>query len=379
MDVQSKKIVAIVRNSTLTQCFLYIVIMLLLFMGVEKLKPSTNYTNFFNFLFGVLLFIILRLSIVRHRLQKKAFLVLVSGVFVINRFYDAAVVESLFHIPMNLFGGIIGGTALGILLFPCMLDIIWGILKESEETDKSDKVIKRKRTTKYREKTEKVKSTDGMAENLRKEYNKEAASVWKGKSINEGNKFWNGVRYILIFLVLLTVPAVLYYVMVKSTFPLEVQKLAENSLGAGISIVVPYLFLILLTAAFTNLLLRTVRTINNTILGKKSNVDSILYASVLLGIVLFIYQNDIKLTQDSVLDMLANGDIFSFPLILVVLLPILSFFVDSMMDLLGDKNDTLKEIKEPLKAIVRGIILALLNLIRFVTADFLGSLIIAIQ
>ena len=108
--------------------------------------------------------------------------------------------------------------------------------------------------------------------------------------------------------------------------------------------------------------------------GKKAAKNELmLWFSVLL-VIIYLYKEDSKFSQDSTLALFLQGDVFSFPLALAIAVPIITFFLSSLLDVLNEKENIKKNIVKQLEIIVNGVIDSLLRLIKFVTIDFLQAM-----
>lgn len=83
-------------------------------------------------------------------------------------------------------------------------------------------------------------------------------------------------------------------------------------------------------------------------------------------------QYDVSL--DKIIDSLAQGNILSFPILLIILLPLFLTLLQNLETLIMKNDQVKRRTVELLHGLIFGIIEALLNFIKFTTADFLMSI-----
>lgn len=369
-----KRIIEYAKKSSRVHLVLYIFWMVGLFSYTERFGIEENSLYFVNFLIGVLIAFAVYFSLSDKKVRKKTFVLLFSTLFVLNRFYDAAVVMEQFHISMYAFAAIICGAGIIVLL-----PLLWKVLEDSFPYNTQPDAVPRKqpekRTTVCKPKIQRpseyiIYTSENLPEKEErtKDDNSEKNRKEKVKNI------WKGIGYAGIFLLLLITPAVMLYMLLKNEIKTSLDEIQKNIVGSGIAFVIIFLILILLIATVALFLIDLVKTIYNAIFGKKKDAKSVLYFGTLLMIIWLLYKNNFEFTQDSMLNLLVSGDIFSFPFIIVILLLVILMLFRSMIEILDDDKETKNKIKILLRNMIFDTIKSMLEMVKFVTADFLSAL-----
>ena len=179
----------------------------------------------------------------------------------------------------------------------------------------------------------------------------------------------------VIMLIMIIVPSGIYYYIVQGDVFSIVQKFKDQNISSNlISSIVSYIILVFIVGTYSILLIKIIQLMVGLIRGKKAAKNELmLWFSVLL-VIIYLYKEDSKFSQDSTLALFLQGDVFSFPLALAIAVPIITFFLSSLLDVLNEKENIKKNIVKQLEIIVNGIIDSLLRLIKFVTIDFLQAM-----
>lgn len=371
-----KRIIESVKMNSRVHLLLYILMMAGLFSFTERFGIEENSLYFVNFLIGVLIGFAVYFSLADKKVRKKTFVLLFSTLFVLNRFYDAAVVMEQFHISMYVFAAIICGAGIIVLL-----PLLWKVLEdffpynsqpdpvigEQPEEKKTVGKTKRQRPTEY------IINTSG---NLPEKEERDKDDNSEKNREEKKRKIWKGIGCAGIFLLLLITPAVILYILLKNETRITLDEIQKNIVGSGTAFVIILVILILLIATVALFLIDLVKIIYNAIIGKKKGIESVLYFGTFLMIIWLLYKNNFEFTQDSMLNLLVSGDVFSFPFTMVILLLVILMLLRSMVEMLGDANG--KQIKNDIKKLLRDMIVntikSMLEMVEFVTADFLSAL-----
>ena len=184
----------------------------------------------------------------------------------------------------------------------------------------------------------------------------------------------------VIMLVMIIVPSVIYYYIVQGDVFSIVQKFKDQNISSNlISSIVSYIILVFIVGTYSILLIKIIQLMVGLIRGKKAAKNELmLWFSVLL-VIIYLYNEDSKFSQDSTLALFLQGDVFSFPLALAIAVPVITFFLSSLLDVLNKKENIKRNIVKQLEIIVNGIIDSLLRLIKFVTIDFLQAMLALLE
>lgn len=184
----------------------------------------------------------------------------------------------------------------------------------------------------------------------------------------------------VIMLIMIIVPSAIYYYIVQGDVFSIVQKFKDQNISSNlISSIVSYIILVFIVGTYSILLIKIIQLMVGLIRGKKAAKNELmLWFSVLL-VIIYLYNEDSKFSQDSTLALFLQGDVFSFPLALAIAVPVITFFLSSLLDVLNKKENIKRNIVKQLEIIVNGIIDSLLRLIKFVTIDFLQAMLALLE
>lgn len=375
MEKKVKMAAQFIKKDLRIQVLIYFILTFFLVIIMENCNIKLQYISFMNLFFIGTMFLAFYVFVHNNVFYKQILVYIFSAVFIINKFYDSQKVEKLFRISAPLFFTIVGSIVLIILFLPELSVLLGEIFRvESKSGRKSEH-------NKYKD------NNSPNIDNRQREKKQVDSEGTIGKPISKTEKrkpdkiqtgFWsvvgNVLLTIIVMILLIAIPCILYYCLLGEAVPLfkengeEITKNIFNSFGF-------YLLLIIIVGAYAIMLIKMMRLILDMLMGKKTKSEALFYSVVLFLIVLYLYREDIPLTQDSLLNLLAKGDIFSFPLALVVVVPIFFFLMEIMLDILSQDNNIVKEIKKIVSAIIKNVLISLLQVIKFITSDFLTAMV----
>lgn len=144
-------------------------------------------------------------------------------------------------------------------------------------------------------------------------------------------------------------------------------------INATISLIGLIFLCIYMWGVLVGILIKLMQVIIEIKNKKNTQKSYIINASFFLVLSYFITkQYDISL--NNIIDSLAQGDILSIPIFLIILLPLFLSLIQSLENLIMKDNKVKERTGELLRNIILGIIESLLNFIKFTTADFLTSI-----
>lgn len=350
----------------------------------ENFEISRNTNIMLNLIFiGVFLvtfyqrLYIKKVSIIR-------FVIIVLVAFIINKFYDPDIFFNTFNVKLVVIVCGIGILILGYIVLSKVFNVVCTVMKEntqrrdgpSKEKNSDDKDGKEigyngtnienecrypqntRKRGKIKTKTHIIKSDVAMR-------NQETLS----RKILSSNLFT-----ICIFMIIFLFPVIFIIFLFDQDLIKKFEGIkVYNLINVGISLMGLLFLCIFMWTVVIGFLIKLIQTIFDIINRQNSQNSYLLNASAFLIVSLFITkQFDISL--DKIIDELVQGNIFSFPLSLIILLPLFFTFLQNLEKLIIKDSRVKTEITEQLHSIIFSIIIALLNFIKFTTADFLTSI-----
>lgn len=378
-----KKIYNFVQQNMFCKIVTYFFVFAPIVIYMEKCTSiKKEYINCINiFLVGVLMLTYYSFLKSRHY-YKQPLIYIFSGIIVFNRLYDIEVIKEKWNYSENALMISAFVIVIGVLFIPEMGIFLYRKWKkiELEQEQSSTTNLMAEDNLIYENTNQYTKRMPDDKKTGEKQQHKNDNII----NASEKNKMKTDKMSlfltVLIMLIMIIVPSVIYYYIVQGdTFSIVQRFKDENISSSLISSIVSYIVLVFLVGTYSILLIKIIQLIVGLVKGKKTAKDElILWFSVLL-VIIYLYMEDSKFTQDSTLDLFLEGDIFSFPLALAIAAPIITFFLSSLFDLLDEKENTKRSIVKQLKIIVSGIIDSLLRLIKFVTIDFLQAMLALLE
>lgn len=357
-----KRLSKSIKENIFIQLFIYFVITVFFVFLMENLGMKSVYVNYINlFLAGTVIFIFV-MFIFKQIYSKRIMLYLFSAAVIINRFYDKEEITKQFGISFAVFWVIVGVIMIVILLLPECIEMLSNSVKPLAKENKQRKNLS----------TEpKITKTDTSDAKNEEKHGVQLKSETGSKSI------WRSIGkiflIIIVTIIMIVMPCVLYDLFLGETFPLLQPGKNSNSdkILASIGL---YILLIFIVASYAIILIKIVWLIIDVIMKKRTTAEATFYAIILLILVVYMYKDDLDFSQDSLLNMITKGDFFSLPLFLVIMIPVMNFLIESLLGILKRNNGVKIKVENLLSDTVSNIIVSMLQLVKFVTADFLSAL-----
>lgn len=147
----------------------------------------------------------------------------------------------------------------------------------------------------------------------------------------------------------------------------------SNGLSIYISLIGLLFLCIFMWAVVVTVFIRLAQIILNIIKNKDLQSNYLLNASAFL-IVSYFITKQYNISLDKILDSIIQGNILSFPILILILLPLFFALLQNLETLIKKNKEIKEKTVELISELIFGIIVALLNFIKFTTADFLISI-----
>lgn len=373
-----KKLYNFVQQNLFCKIVTYFLVFAPIVICMEKgTSVKKGYINCINiFLVGVLILTYYSFLKDRHY-YKQPLIYIFSGIIVFNRLYDIEAIGKKWNYSENIL--MIAGLVIvsAVLFLPEMGIFLCKKWKKKEFNQEQLSVADLTEDGNLIHEN-KNQHTERMSNDKKTEEKKQYKNV-NMMNDSEKNKAETDKMPLfltaVIMLIMIIVPSGIYYYIVQGDVFSIVQKFKDQNISSNlISSIVSYIILVFIVGTYSILLIKIIQLMVGLIRGKKAAKNELmLWFSVLL-VIIYLYKEDSKFSQDSTLALFLQGDVFSFPLALAIAVPIITFFLSSLLDVLNEKENIKKNIVKQLEIIVNGIIDSLLRLIKFVTIDFLQAM-----
>lgn len=338
-----------------------------------------------------------RISIVR-------FLFIFLAAFILNKFYDSNIFLGIFEIKLVYAVTIVGSVIFLYIIGSKVFTLIKnkkGIDKRSKDKTIPSLIEKTKGYEKIKE--SEISDNNSHENNIRMQQKK----TYKDQNINYGmhtaydgesnqklesksdyNNVYAGVEKrplnrkitdsnwftIFVFIIIFFIPILFIFIFFNNNV---IEKFNGIHVSNIINVCISLMGLVFLSmymwAVAVGIFIKLIQTIFNIINRQNSQNSYLLNASAFLLISYFVTkQYDISL--DRIIDSLAQGNILSFPIFLIILLPLFLTLLQNLETLIMKNDQVKKRTVELLHGLIFSIIEALLNFIKFTTADFLISI-----
>lgn len=378
-----KKLYNFVQQNLFCKIVTYFLVFAPIVICMEKgTSIKKGYINCINiFLVGVL--ILTYYSFLKdRRYYKQPLIYIFSGIIVFNRLYDIEAIGKKWNYSENILM-IAGLVIVSVVLFLPEMGIF--LCKKWKKTELNQEQLSVADLMEDGNLIHENKNqhTKRMSNDKKTEEKQQYKNVNIMNDLEKNKAETDKMPLFLtavIMLIMIIVPSVIYYYIVQGDVFSIVQKFKDQNISSNlISSIVSYIILVFIVGTYSILLIKIIQLMVGLIRGKKAAKNELmLWFSVLL-VIIYLYKEDSKFSQDSTLALFLQGDVFSFPLALAIAVPIITFFLSSLLDVLNEKENIKKNIVKQLEIIVNGIIDSLLRLIKFVTIDFLQAMLALLE
>lgn len=370
----------------------------------EKVDITNNTRTMLNLVLLGVFFVQLYQRLNEKRISIVRFLFIFVAAFILNKFYDTNIFFSFFEIKLNyaitLAGSVIFLYIIGSKAFLLIRNRKKADSKLKNESASFEAIDKEDSTIRKINNYNNIEGNSISTNNLeyKSNFRKEQPEIYadqngepkicsdqnvmsqdhldKNKVTNFSNqsvKSYRGIN-ILIFVVILLLSAL-------SLIPFLDNEILDKLTGIDVSngfsayfTVMGFIFLwIFMWTVIVTVFIKLWQIVMNVIKNKDSHSNYLLNASAFLAVSYFITKQ-YNISLDKIVDSILQGNILSFPILLLILLPLFFTLLQNLETLIR-KNEEIKEKTVNLiYELIISIIIALLNFIKFTTADFLISI-----
>lgn len=344
--------------------------------NVEFQEQTIEYIN----LAAIGILMVMVYTAVRKRFIRWSYIVCVLlMIFVFNRFYDKTSFEKIFPFNRQFFFVAVGIVSIIAIFYPFIKDFLQKIKSPLERwVEHREGVEKQGQHSRRRKRAfGKYKNSTEMADEASGDGGVHGSDEAESKR-HEKNSIVNIALFFLVLMTLIIVSGFLLFVVSSTQVSSVIEKMtSENMLTVILSFIVSFLLIVFFVGIIVSLLIKWVRIIIDIIKERRKGETYFILAICLFIISQYIFSVYPHSTDD-VADILINGELFTFPLILCILIPVFLIFAENIASY-SQSNDRIKKewkiCKDKAIDIASGIILSLLNFIQFVTSDYLRDII----
>ena len=270
------------------------------------------------------------------------------------------------------------GTAL-IILYPLLKTCISKIFSLFEKWDNTEGAINQEFVSNTKAKSQEIDKHEQQSDmdNIEESNNiSEPNPDIKKKVKNERSTYTILMSvYFLVFIMILFVLLIVWSI----NKPVDIMENINirNLPTIILSLAVLIMFVAFCSGITISLIIKWIQIIVAVLKNQHQGELYFVYACALFFFSQYIFIN-YPYTTDDVADLLVNGKLFTFPLILSVLIPVFLIFAENIVTFLKqneDARDVLDTCKDKTIKIAENIVDALLTFVEFVTSDYLKTMI----
>lgn len=390
------------------------VICFLLYMTRKNIIISEETLTIINMSLVMFLLIALHQIVKKKEYPVVRICFVVIGGFIMNQYYMSDIFLHQFHIELVDFCWVFAIGTIIIILAPLFMKVLIKIVMVlSDVVQQCVEVDKSKREKKEQIRSEKIKQKEqkrnsypkfSVAQNRTNEVQEKAQELKKEKANKNEDKtsrtvienenavvnknsyikseqfqkeermiFSHRVVYVAILLVIVLFPAFFVSTSLNEEWLGTISSIdTAGVINIGISLMSLIIVGIFIWSVTIGLILKLVRIVFDILVNKNEKSYYLVYIGAFF-LLSFYLCKEYDYTIDDVADTIAEGDIFSYPLFVVILMPVFLTFLDNFRKYIAGMPHIKEEIVKMIRDIAFGIVISLLKYIKFVTADFLSS------
>lgn len=378
---------------------LYIIIFLILYAIRERVHITNNTRTILNLVLLGAFFVQLYQRLNEKKISVVRFLFILITAFILNKFYDSNIFFGVFKIELNYalitIGSAIFLYIIGFKIFRLIknkhrkkVDLKFknkGVLPEGQEEVVASIASSNEHydIDGFKNNTNNVNSQTNFDQDVKPQINyNQNGEDQINHNQNVGPETQTNVQNMKsqTGLIILMCCIILLF-SILSIFPLfnknMIDKLnsleASNGLSVYISLIGLFFLCIFMWAVVVTVFIRLIRIILNIIKNKDSQSNYLLNACAFLTVSFFITKQ-YNISLDKIIDSIIQGNILSFPILILILLPLFFTLLQNLETLIRKNGELKEKTTKLIYGLIFGIIEALLNFIKFTTADFLISI-----
>lgn len=347
-----------------------------------------------NIILGVLGLVAIYQIVHERIIPLTKILLLASIAFIWNQFYIPDVFYQFFHIPLSsacLWGGVICAGIFCLTKFSerfvALFEFVEDVFLQSIE-NKKEKITKKLQTQNARKQNrqnrlskmflEKSQASVGSVEVVDESMDEQQRNTQVKSGVKENKTWGDNLLYILILFTIISGPIGVSIKLWNSDWVQLLKNISGSDfLNSIFSLICLMVLGVFIWTVFIGIIIKLVKTIFNIWKEKEQSSHYLFFAGGFLIISVY-FTKQYNVTLDSVYNALARGDIFSYPLIIIVLLPIFLTFLESLHGY-AEQSKKKEKIIELVHEIIIDIVRSLLTMVKFVSSSYLVSIIDIVQ
>jgi len=405
-----KKFLVFLKKNHIAEICINIFFSLIIYIIRDRYEFKPQTIAVINFLTVSALAMIFFYAVRNHYIRWHFILCVLSLFFVFNRFYEKDTFQKTFHFELFRFWIILGSATIFIIIYPVLKGIAlrisnlfgkWTKRRGGENEQYKGKIINRRygirygtrRTSRrsmenvmseqqegYQEEYKKAENADITLENPDELMQTESGAEGDTKKsmLTRGNIHIYTILIIIYFVSFIGIVfAWIFFWPPGKASNITNNLTSKNLPTAVLSIAMLIRFLVFIAGITISLLIKWIQIIAEVINNQRKGEMYFVYACALFLGSQYIFSN-YSYTTDDLADLLLDGKLFTFPLILSVLIPVFLIFAENIVSFSKKNKLVEKALKKCAKKtikIARSIVEALLTFIEFVTSDYLTTII----
>ena len=352
-------------------------ILVIAFLLTEFHPFASDFKSFFTFFLSGWFLFTLYLSVKGKHLHERYMIFILSLIVIINGLYRREIFEAYFQIPIEYGACIIIVFYLLRISFPYIKKLSLWFLSHTQEPPDTDTNTPNNDASKMRyarhrfvHHTKSAAEADSQASSTNAKVVCPTTQYHKGISLGQS----------LLYIALTVIPFLFTYNMVTRLSQTTNYRIAntETLFHDVNSIIIVFLIGILSMVVVFTLLFCYYKLIKIMVTTIQGNENPSAYVLTIAALSAFLAKTGV-LSQDTVLNLFAQGDIFSLPLLILILYPVCLLSVHALINLAKNHNvtswilDRAIQLAKKAASIGNNILNSSIDLIAFATAGFLSS------
>lgn len=344
----------------------------------ERIELESQMITFVNLTAVCVLMVIFFTAVRKHYFRWCYIVSILLVIFVFNRFYDEVIFFDTFHFKLSYFLFVSGAVVIFAIFYPLIKKISiqilsflerWGTHRIKEDAQHMQKYLE-KNKEKYIKRNDLENNKLGVSEIIESTNEEENNIICQ--------KIPYSILFIIIFSVLLVSLLVLLFFVSSSQGSNIMKKVtSENLLNVIVSFIGIIMLLVFVVGMIVSMFLKWIEIIIGIVTNQNTGKKYFVIACCLFLISQYVFDNYAYTTDDAV-DIFLDGKLFTFPLVLSILIPIFLIFAENIVDFSKKNKKIKKQLKKCRKQTINiavGIVQSLLTFVEFVTSDYLNTII----
>lgn len=391
-----KKLIEYLNNNKIISIILIGVFCSVLFIVRENMEFQQETVAYVNLTATCICLWMLYNAARKKHIRWRYLIGVLLAAFVFNRFYDEEAFLNQFHFKLIYFVAVISIICFLVIIYPYIKTIILKISLllekwvERREAEKEDYRIRQEEQNKKNE--EKKKGKDRKREKRKREiqeigtaemdadvsgYTESGDLQDIGKPDGRKGSILD-VVFILAFIATFVCLACIVFLGVPAQATKITERItSDNWMNLLLSLVTILILLVFVIGIMVSLAIKWMQIIKGIVRNQHKREMYFVFACGLFLLSQQIFTS-YSFTTDDVANLILSGKLFTFPLVLSILIPIFIIFAENIIEFTTSNKKIKKALKKCGKQTIRiskGIVQSLLDFIELATKDFLSLVI----